>query len=61
MCIDSYFFSDLLDKCAILKQVNQYRFEKVYFDLLKHLKIGASDQCTLQNTKKIINYLKDLA
>lgn len=56
-----YVFTNLLDKCAILKQVNQYRFEKVYFDLLKHLKIDISDQCTLQNTRKIINYLKDLA
>lgn len=56
-----YTFTNLLDKCTILKQINQYRFEKVYFDLLKHLKIDISDQCTLQNTRKIINYLKDLA
>lgn len=56
-----YVFTNMLDKCAILKQINQYRFEKVYFDLLKHLRVDISDQCTLQNTKKIINYLKDLA
>lgn len=56
-----YTFTNLLDKYATLKQINQYRFEKVYFDLLKHLRIDISDQCTLQNTRKIINYLKDLA
>lgn len=54
-------FTDLLDKRAVLKQINKYRFEKVYFDLLKYLNINAADQCTLQNTNKIINYLKDLA
>lgn len=56
-----YIFTDLFDQRAVLKQINQYRFEKTYFDLLKYLKINISDQCTLQNTSKIINYLKDLA
>lgn len=50
-------FTDLLSPIAVQNKINQYRFEKVYLDVLKRDHITVSDGCTYSNLDKLINYL----
>lgn len=50
-------FTDLLDPIAVENKINQYRFEKVYYNALKHNHIAISDICTPHNLNNLIDYL----
>lgn len=50
-------FTNLLDPIAVENKINQYRFEKVYCNTLKHNHIAISDICTFNNLNNLINYL----
>lgn len=50
-------FTDLLDPIAVENKINRYRFEKVYYSVLKRNHIAISDICTPHNLNNLIDYL----